>query len=277
MINNTLMETGTVANALGYRTTEGIYLKKDSVIPFYTPGSAHSAILLPHDQLNMLVRLIEDNITSILSDNGWHDVAIFEMDDDARYIVLFLHDKSGWSKNEIDVMLNSESSKTSTLFYDTLVPEGTRNSSSFCPESLCDEFANATTSSKIRFEMLRQFDGSLLRKNAFAYMTGLKLDDEVSNPCSPIISQMSKEYELHPGAGKLYGFSRSSVIFNTIYDKMYDRIKTCLDEEGTSYNNCDVAEIMRLMMEKNVWSFTGSEDEATHALRQDLDRLSGIF
>ena len=88
---------------------------------------------------------------------------------------------------------------------------------------------------------------------------------------------MSKEYDLHPSDEKLRGFSRSSVIFNTIYDKMYNRIKTCLEEEDTSFDNCDVAQITNLMMERNVWSFTGSEDDATRAIRQDLDTLSGIF
>lgn len=277
MKNNTLVETRAIVSTIGYRPPKGISLTKGSFIPLHTPSTTHSAILLPYEQLNQLVKHIEDNISAILFYDGWHDVAVFEMSDDASHIILFLHDKSGWTKNEVDVVLNGECSKINPLFYDTLVPESRGNSSGFCPESLCDGFASATTPSKIRFEMSRQFNGDLLRKNAFAYMTGVKLDDEINNPSSPIILQMSKEYDLHPSDEKLRGFSRSSVIFNTIYDKMYNRIKTCLEEEDTSFDNCDVAQITNLMMERNVWSFTGSEDDATRAIRQDLDTLSGIF
>ena len=266
-----------VISTLGYRPPVGTHLSKGSFIPLRTPYTTHATILVPNDQLDQLMHQIKNNITAILFHNGWHDVAIFKMDDDSNHIILFLHDDSGWTKNEVNIILNAECSRIIPLFYDTLVPVKSGDISQSRPESLCDGFSKSATPNKIRFEMSRQFDGDPMRKNAFAYMTGAKLNDEINNPHSLIIAQMTKEYDLHPNTNKLCGLSRSSIVFNTVYDTMYNRLKTCLDDEKTIYNDSDVSQIANLMIEKNAWSFTGSEEDATHAIRQDLDMLSDIF
>jgi len=244
------------------------------MVPSYTAEQTCITRYFRREQSSALIEYIKRDIVSILSNSGWHYVAIFKTYGADDNVMLFLHDKSAWTLDELDGIFNVEHSSVTPIFFDSLIPIERDGTTQLFPES-----ANPATDPyhEICLELRRMFGISQERKRAFAYMTGKLFDSEIADPGSDIISRMVKEYKrlnVSTDCRKAYC---AAIVYNTIYDMMYDRIRKHLEEEGTFCDERDVSKIAAAVMDEFAWTFSGSEELAIKALDVDLDSLIGIF
>ena len=231
-----------------------------SLIPPYTSGNSYFMAALSKAVQPSLTLYLTENSTSILSENGWHDVAVLEPDDNPNQILLFLHDKSGWTYEEVCTILDAEHSQVNIAFFDTLEPiESASNST-----TIFHKYA-AEIPELFRREIIRQFGGDSIRNKAFSYMTGMSYNEEAIALSSPIVSRMMREYMLEKNK-----MTRIAVIYNMLFDTMYERVDLCLSKAYLPHDECDVSRIVGYLMEHRVWKYEGEIESAINALERDI-------
>ena len=218
-----------------------------SLIPSSPSDNSYYMAALPKAIQTSLTRYLTENSTSILSENGWHDIAVLEPDDDPNQILLFLHDKSGWTYEEICAILDAEHSQVNIAFFDTFEPIESTSKSATIFHKYAEEIPEL-----LRREITRQFGGDPIRKNAFVYMTGMSYNEEAIALSSPIVSRMMREYMFEKNK-----MTRIAVIYNVLFDTMYERVDLCLSKAYLPHDECDVSRIVGYLMEHRVWKYEG--------------------